>query len=119
MSRLVLVLVALARRPNAGLAVALVATIALADGMAAAQSVPEHTIPTAGSRPLGITAGPDGNLWFTEDGKIGKVTTTALSPSTPSPPAASRPTSPLAPTATSGSPCPFPPRTAVRTGSAR
>jgi virginiamycin B lyase len=26
----------------------------------------EFPIPTANRRPLGITAGPDGNLWFTE-----------------------------------------------------
>jgi streptogramin lyase len=25
--------------------------------------------------PFEITAGPDGNLWFTENGKIGKITT--------------------------------------------
>ena len=35
----------------------------------------ETTVPTAGSGPNGITAGPDGNLWFTEqDGdKIGSI----------------------------------------------
>ena len=34
-------------------------------------------IPTASSRPEGITSGPDGNLWFTEEGggKIGRITT--------------------------------------------
>ncbi len=39
--------------------------------------VTEYPIPTADSVPLGITAGPDGNLWFTEWGvdKIGKITT--------------------------------------------
>ena len=33
-------------------------------------------MPTAGSRPFGITTGPDGNLWFTEYGgdKIGRIT---------------------------------------------
>ena len=37
----------------------------------------EFSIPTANSVPSGITAGPDGNLWFTESGgtgKIGKIT---------------------------------------------
>ena len=34
-------------------------------------------IPTAGSYPHDITAGPDGNLWFTEysGNKIGRITT--------------------------------------------
>jgi sugar lactone lactonase YvrE len=34
------------------------------------------SIPTPGSRPLSITAGPDGNLWFTEwlGNKIGRIT---------------------------------------------
>jgi streptogramin lyase len=38
----------------------------------------EFTIPTAASHPYGITAGPDGNLWFTEAlaNKIGRITTT-------------------------------------------
>src|SRR5215472_12725888 len=37
--------------------------------------VNEERIPTAAATPLGITTGPDGNLWFAEfDGnKIGKV----------------------------------------------
>jgi len=30
-------------------------------------------VPTAQSRPLGITAGPGGNLWFTENGSINGV----------------------------------------------
>lgn len=36
----------------------------------------ERTESSAGSEPLGITAGPDGNLWFTDYGtsKIGKIT---------------------------------------------
>src|SRR5437868_6008033 len=48
-------------------------TIAVA---AHAQLFTEYTIPTVGSGPWGITAGPDGNMWFTElIGKIGVVTT--------------------------------------------
>ncbi|MHB8146280.1 MAG: Vgb family protein [Vulcanimicrobiaceae bacterium] len=39
----------------------------------------EYAIPTSSARPLGITAGPDGNLWFTEYNglghKIGRITT--------------------------------------------
>ena len=36
----------------------------------------EYSLLTASSEPLGITAGPDGNLWFVEQGvsKIGKIT---------------------------------------------
>lgn len=39
--------------------------------------VAEFPIPTPSSGPHGITAGPDGNLWFTENfaGKIAKITT--------------------------------------------
>ncbi len=44
---------------------------------AAAQTITAHTIPTANSAPGGITAGPDGALWFTETNgnKIGRITT--------------------------------------------
>ncbi len=34
----------------------------------------EFLIPSANSFPIGITSGPDGNLWFTERGKIGRIT---------------------------------------------
>ena len=36
-----------------------------------------YPVPTAGSYPGGITAGPDGALWFTEfsGNKIGRITT--------------------------------------------
>ena len=39
-------------------------------------TITEFTIPTTSSIPEGITAGPDGNLWFTENGgnKIGRIT---------------------------------------------
>jgi virginiamycin B lyase len=42
--------------------------------------VREFPIPTSNSTPVGITAGPDGNLWFTEGGanKIGRITTTGV-----------------------------------------
>ena len=41
-----------------------------------AATINEFTIPTAGSGPVGITTGPDGNLWFTEQlaSKIGRIT---------------------------------------------
>ena len=32
-------------------------------------SITEFPVPTANSEPYGITAGPDGNLWFTETGQ--------------------------------------------------
>lgn len=43
-------------------------------------SATEYPIPTASSHTTDIVAGPDGNLWFTEDdaAKIGKVTTSGL-----------------------------------------
>jgi virginiamycin B lyase len=39
-------------------------------------TVKEFQIPTADARPAGITAGPDGNIWFTEwnGNKIGRIT---------------------------------------------
>ena len=42
---------------------------------------------TAGSSPAGITAGPDGNLWFTEAGtdKIGRITPTGVDHRVPGP----------------------------------
>ena len=42
---------------------------------AAAGTITEFPIPTRGT-PFDITAGPDGNLWFTDGaGKIGRITT--------------------------------------------
>jgi virginiamycin B lyase len=40
---------------------------------ALAQTVTEFPIPTPGSLPSGITVGPDGALWFTESGGVGKI----------------------------------------------
>jgi len=44
-------------------------------------------VPTSASHPYGVTAGPDGALWFTENGanKIGCLTTAGSSPSMTSP----------------------------------
>src|ERR1700730_2867726 len=44
------------------------------------QVITEFSIPTAGSSPVGIAAGPDGNLWFTEfsGNKIGRITTAGV-----------------------------------------
>jgi streptogramin lyase len=40
-----------------------------------AGSITEFTVPTANSYPAGIAAGPDGNLWFTENfgNQIGRI----------------------------------------------
>jgi virginiamycin B lyase len=50
---------------------------ALCVASAAAASFTEYQIPTAGSFPGGIAAGPDGALWFTEQyaNQIGRLTT--------------------------------------------
>src|SRR5207248_2546691 len=47
----------------------------------------EFTIPTGVSGPVGIAAGPDGNLWFTEDttSKIGLVGAGVPAPSVRAP----------------------------------
>jgi virginiamycin B lyase len=61
----------------------LVAAIVLSGAVVGAkqaisQTITEFPLPTPGSNPAGITAGPDGALWFTETGanKIGRITTT-------------------------------------------
>ena len=40
-------------------------------------AITEFTVPTVNSQPAGITVGPDGALWFTEENghKIGRITT--------------------------------------------
>ena len=42
------------------------------------RTIAEFTVPTAGSVPQGITAGPDGNIWFTDPGnnEIGMINPT-------------------------------------------
>jgi virginiamycin B lyase len=46
-------------------------------GTGHAQTITEFAIPTSGSQPVGIVAGPDGALWFAEGNgsKIGRITT--------------------------------------------
>jgi streptogramin lyase len=41
-----------------------------------ASGITEYPVPTASSEPVGLVAGPDGNIWFTEYsvGKIGRIT---------------------------------------------
>jgi virginiamycin B lyase len=40
--------------------------ISVLTALALSGKIREFPIPTADSQPVGITAGPDGNLWFTE-----------------------------------------------------
>ena len=60
---------------------------------AAEGDITEFAVPTAGSVPDGITAAPDGNLWFAErlGNKIGRVTPTGLFTEFPVPTANSEP----------------------------
>src|SRR5438093_745746 len=64
-----------------------------APGQAAGQRISEYPVPTPGSYPYGITAGPDGNLWFTEanGNKIGRITTGGVITEYPVPTAGSAP----------------------------
>ena len=60
-----------------------------------AAMIDEFPIPTAGSWPIGITAGPDGNLWFTENQgtvtNIGRITPAGVITEFPIPTASSSP----------------------------
>ena len=60
---------------------------------ATAQTITEFPIPTAGSAPYSITVGPDGALWFTENGanQIGRITTAGVITEFPLPNADSYP----------------------------
>ena len=51
-----------------------VLNLAAPTAFALSGKIREFPVPTATSGPLGITAGPDGNLWFTEalGNKIGQ-----------------------------------------------
>jgi virginiamycin B lyase len=61
--------------------------------LAAVGDITEYPIPTTLSIPEGITAGPDGNLWFTELGanQVAKVTTAGAITEYPIPTASSGP----------------------------
>ena len=48
--------------------------------------ITEFPVPTTGSQPSSITAGPDGNLWFTENAnRIGRITTSGVATEYPIP----------------------------------
>jgi streptogramin lyase len=70
-----------------------IALAALSGGIARAQQIVEFPVPTAASEPLGITAGPDGAVWFTENSgnRIGRITTGGVVSEFPIPTAASSP----------------------------
>jgi virginiamycin B lyase len=51
----------------------------------AGPTVTEFTLPAGSSSPGMITAGPDGALWFTESGKIGRITTAGTVSEFPAP----------------------------------
>jgi len=55
--------------------------------------ITEFPLPTASSNPAGITAGPDGNLWFTEfnGNRIGRITPGGVITEFPLPTAGSAP----------------------------
>jgi virginiamycin B lyase len=59
-----------------------VALLTLLVTAAAALAIDEFTVPTPGSNPAGLTAGPDASLWFTEEAtsanKIGRITTAGV-----------------------------------------
>src|SRR5258708_38872499 len=79
------------RSPLAALLTALIACVGLlslstAPVWAAAGTITEFSIPPAESDPVGITAGPDGNLWFTAPiNEISGLTTNGLGTGFPLP----------------------------------
>jgi virginiamycin B lyase len=62
------------------LAAMLTTLVTLLGGQSLSAIFTEYPIPTANSSPVGITAGPDGALWFTETNgqKIGRITTSGV-----------------------------------------
>ena len=65
--------------------------------------ITEFAVPTANSRPEFITAGPDGNIWFTEPGsaRMGEfVLNASATPAAVAAPAASAALAPATPSAT-------------------
>jgi hypothetical protein len=84
-----------------------VLTLAAPTALALSGKIREFAVPTANSGPLDITAGPDGNLWFTETSgnNIGRITPAPKHKLTEFPtPTASPKASRRGPIATSGSP---------------
>jgi virginiamycin B lyase len=63
------------------------AALLFSSQLALAQTISEFPIPTVDSKPQGITTGPDGALWFTEEnsGNIGRITTAGVITEFPTP----------------------------------
>jgi streptogramin lyase len=82
-------------RPAVAALVVLTAGLTLPSGnvLAALGDITEYLLPTANSGPYFIEAGPDGNLWFTEQNanKVAKVTTSGSLTEYPVPTASSGP----------------------------
>jgi virginiamycin B lyase len=74
-------------------AIVLSAAAVAAAAPAAAQTITEFPTPRVDSGPIGITAGPDGALWFTENGgnEIGRITIAGVFTEFPLPTAGSGP----------------------------
>src|SRR5438132_14254382 len=68
-------------------------SLSTAPAWAAAGTITEFPTPTGSGDPIGITAGPDGNLWFTAWIDIGRSPTNAKGTGFPFPPARGRPQS--------------------------
>jgi streptogramin lyase len=62
-------------------------SLSTAPAWAAAGTITEFPLPTGSGGPIGITAGPDGNLWFTAGTDIGRITTKGRVTGFPIPPA--------------------------------
>jgi virginiamycin B lyase len=86
-------------RTAVAVAIAVVAVQVQVVAPVSAATVPgvitEFSVPTSNSTPSGIAAGPDGNLWFTENGssanKIGRITPSGVVTEFPIPTPNSRP----------------------------
>ena len=76
------------------LATGLFAALAVLLAPASASAVTEFAVPTPASQPAGITVGPDGALWFTEENghRIGRITTGGQITEFPTPTPVSGPT---------------------------
>ena len=64
-----------------GIYVAFAGALSVCAGAAGAQSITgSFPLPGGGALPFGITAGPDGNLWYTESNsnKVGRITTAGV-----------------------------------------